>query len=151
VGIADDLAMNVGQLALPVVCWVVAQTRERSLPPLPCFSISMAGRKAGPGVMRVEELAMSVTSCNTQERVGPASHLASRVELALVTGAAGELIQRTLKRESQETSQLRYFSSPDPGFELDYANTSYPFNELLECMKSLVLQIQNFRISMTGQ
>ena len=117
------------------------------LHPLP----PIAGRKAGPGVMRVEELAMSVTSCNTQERVGPASHLASRVELALVTGAAGELIQRTLKRESQETSQLRYFSSPDPGFELDYANTSYPFNELLECMKSLVLQIQNFRISMTGQ
>ena len=51
---------------------------------------SMSGRRADLCVMRVEELAMSVTSCNTQERVGPASHLASRVELALEAVVTGE-------------------------------------------------------------
>lgn len=52
-------------------------------------------------------------------------------------------------KDGEPGCQLRYFSSLDPGLELDYANT-YPFNEPLECMKSLVLQIQNFRIFMTS-
>ena len=34
------------------------------------------------------------------------------------------------------------------GFELAHPNI-YPIYELLECMKGLVLQIQNYRISMT--
>ena len=44
---------------------------------------------------------------------------------------------------SSDTSQAQI-----QGFELAHPNI-YPINELLECMKGLVLQIQNYRISMT--
>ena len=40
--------------SLPLVCCVVAQT-------------SMTGSRAGPGVMRVGEMALSLTSCNTRK------------------------------------------------------------------------------------
>ena len=44
---------------------------------------------------------------------------------------------------SSDTSQAQI-----QGFELAHPNI-YPINELLECMKGLVLQIQNPRVSMT--
>jgi hypothetical protein len=63
-----------------------------SFPPHPLPS--MAGRRAGPRVMRVGELAMSHT-CTTVllRRAGPEPCLGSRVELALV-GFACELTLR---------------------------------------------------------
>ena len=50
----------------------------------------MAGRRAGPTVMRVEELSMSLTAA-TLRRAGPAPHLDSRVELTLVAEMASRL------------------------------------------------------------
>ena len=44
---------------------------------------------------------------------------------------------------SSDTSQAQI-----QGFELAHPNI-YPINELLECMKVLVLQIQKYRIFMT--
>jgi hypothetical protein len=55
---------------LPLVCWVTVQMMERCLPPLPHSSLSMAGGRAGPWIMRVNELSLPLTSCSTQER-GP--------------------------------------------------------------------------------
>jgi hypothetical protein len=52
--------------------------------------LSTAGRISGPGVMRTEEFAMFLISCNTWES-GPATHLGSRVGLALVVRVGGEL------------------------------------------------------------
>lgn len=58
--LALNMDMNTGEPALPLVCCVVSWQRERCPPPIPC-PIS------GPGVMRVRELAMSLTSCNIRE------------------------------------------------------------------------------------
>lgn len=63
-GITVKLALGMGvasEPALPLVCWVVSPFS----PPRP--STSTAGRRAGPRVMRVGELAMSHTSCTTQK------------------------------------------------------------------------------------
>lgn len=43
----------------------------------------MAGRRSGPGVMKVKELSLSLTGHN-------APHLGSKVELALVVEVVGE-------------------------------------------------------------
>ena len=56
-----------GDLALPLVCWAVAHMRERHPSSLPCLLLSMARSRVGPGVMRVEEVAMPLTVCNTWE------------------------------------------------------------------------------------
>lgn len=54
----------------------------------------VAGRRLSPGVMRVEELVLPITSFNTQES-GQATQLGSTVELALNgAGVAGEPAQR---------------------------------------------------------
>lgn len=50
----------------------------------------MAGRRADSGVMRVGELALFLTRCNTLEKVGPATGLL----VALVERVAGELVLR---------------------------------------------------------
>ena len=50
----------------PVWC-VVALMRKRCPSLLPQILLLMAGRKAGPGVMRVKELAMSLNDRNTWE------------------------------------------------------------------------------------
>jgi hypothetical protein len=71
------------QLALLPVCSAVALTRERCLLSLPHPLPPMSGRRAGPEIRRVGELAMPLTSCNTwkcvpytlpgqQGRTGPA-------------------------------------------------------------------------------
>jgi hypothetical protein len=102
-----------------------------------------AGRKTGPGIINVEEMAMSLTSCNTQES-DLAPCLGSRVLLVLVVSVAGELALRAWGPraalpltgniigwasqdrkgelalvvwvwESWQTEQLRYLSRSDPG------------------------------------
>lgn len=79
------------ELSLPPVCWAVAWTKERCQPPPSCCWPSMAGRKAGPQVMRVGELTMCVvTHCDPQES-GLCISPGSRVELALTVGVTGEL------------------------------------------------------------
>lgn len=82
-------SVSVGEQALPLVCWVVAQIRERCSPSLSCPSPSIAGRRAGPGVMRMGELAMSFIVGYT-ERADPASSLGSKEELVIIAGVAGE-------------------------------------------------------------
>lgn len=57
-------------------------------PPSSLNTYGEYGRKAGPRIMRVGELAMSLTSCNTQES-GAEAHLNSRVEVTLAVGVAG--------------------------------------------------------------
>lgn len=61
---ASPKGISTRELALPLISWVVAWMKERQPPPLPHPSSSMADWRAGPGVMRVGELAMSITSCN---------------------------------------------------------------------------------------
>ena len=93
------------------------------------------------------ELAVSLPGCNTQEK-GPASHLGSRVELALVAGVDGEEDLGAGEQESQQADQLRTSQFHFQDLELAYPNI-YPIGELLESRKGLVLQIQNYRISIT--
>ena len=84
----------------------------------------------------------------TLRRVGPAPCLGHRVQLALVWGL---LVSQPEECESGRTGQLTSSDTSQAqiqGFELAHPNI-YPTSELLECMKGLVLQIQNYRISMT--
>ena len=74
--------------------------------------------------------------------------LGSRVELALVAGFIGKPAQeqesrKTHRLASSDTSQVQI-----QGRSLFHPNI-YLINELLECMKERVLQIQNYRISTT--
>jgi hypothetical protein len=102
--------------------------KERCSPSLPYLSPSMAGRRAGLRVMRVE--AMSLTSCNTwesrpctspgqQDRVGPGSGGA----------VAGEPASRADGLAKSDTSQVQI-----QGFELACPNIYSINDELLECM-----------------
>ena len=61
----------------------------------------------------------------------------------MVSRPWGQESRRASRLTSSDTSQAQI-----QGFELAHPNI-YPINELLECMKGLVLQIQNYRISMT--
>jgi hypothetical protein len=111
--------------------------------PLP----SMAFRRYVPRVMRMEELAMSFISCNTQkigpcisprqqDRAGPGSRVHCR-------RAGSEGMRGTAVRlSSSDMSQTQF-----QGFELVHSK-GYTIDEWLECMK-LVLQIQNYSISKT--
>ena len=60
-------------------------------------------------------------------------------------------MSRPWGQESRRASRLTSLDSSQAqiqGFELAHAST-YPIEELLECMKGSVLQIQNYRVSMT--
>ena len=89
-----------------------------------------------PQVMRVGELTMSLTNCNTWER-GFVPYLDSRIELALVAGLSGELSLGMVEGDSWEAEQI----SDLPGLQdLELAQPNiYPINQLLTCMKGLVL------------
>lgn len=95
VGTADEPAPNsneygtTGEPALPLVCWVMEQTRETHLPPLPHLLLSMAGRKAGPGSQGWQNWPCP-SLVTTVKRTGPEANLGSRVALALVAGADDE-------------------------------------------------------------
>lgn len=93
----------------------------------PYPSLSKASRRAGPRVMRVGELAMSLTGCNTQE--------SGCCTLALVTGTGPK---HARKKFSKLTSSDT-FQDQIQGFELTHPNI-YPINEMLDCMKGLVIQ-----------
>ena len=54
--------LSAAEAALPLVCWAVVQMIEKCPLPLPHPSPSPAGKKAGPRVMGVGELAMSLTT-----------------------------------------------------------------------------------------
>jgi hypothetical protein len=56
------------------------KTRERCPPPLPCLSPSTAGRRSGPGFIRVENWPY-YSPASTSGRVGPEPHRGSTVEL----------------------------------------------------------------------
>lgn len=61
--------MSMRQLALPLVCWAVASAKGE-MPSFPPLSHATYGkRESWPhlGVMRVKELAMSLTNFNTRE------------------------------------------------------------------------------------
>lgn len=55
---------------------------------LPCPLPSMAGRRSGPGIVRVEELSKSSPDALLGRAV-PEAYLSSRVELALLEGVDG--------------------------------------------------------------
>lgn len=73
-----------------------------------------------------------------------------RVELALIVGVAGEPPQGQESRRASCLTSLHTSQTQIQKFELVHPNI-YPFDELLELMKGLVLQIQNYWISMTQQ
>lgn len=68
------------------------------------------------------------------------------VELLCPSPAAG--LRKARPTGEPGADQLRYLSGPDQGFELVQANI-YLIHELLGVLKGPVLQIQNYRISMT--
>jgi hypothetical protein len=76
--------------------------------------------------MRVGELALPSAGCD--------------IELAS-PGKAGEL---PLIQENWQTDHIRSSQAQIQGFELAHPNIYL----IMECMKGLVLQIQNYRISM---
>lgn len=121
----------VGKLALPLVCWIMVQTRERQLLLLPCPSRSMAGRRFD---MRVVKQAMALISYNTWQ-IGPWT-------LPGQQGIAGPRNEFTAPsapreswRESKWTHKLKFFSDLDPWLWIGPPNI-YPIYELLECMIS---------------
>lgn len=57
-----------GMPCFSLVCWAVAQIRERFPPPLPHSSLSMSYRKAGSRVLRVKELATFSPDGHSRER-----------------------------------------------------------------------------------
>jgi hypothetical protein len=81
-------------------------------------------------------------------REGVVSHLSGRVELALVVRVAGELAPRVWEQESWQADQVKCLLGPDPVLKLANLNI-YPIYELLQSMKGLVPQMQNYRISTT--
>lgn len=74
--------VNVGEVVLPPVLWATS------------------GREAGFGVMRVVELARSLTYCNTQESEPSTSP--GQQGKALVAGIAGEQVQEQESRRAGE-------------------------------------------------
>jgi hypothetical protein len=80
-------------------------------------------------------------------KVGPAFHLGRRVELVLVAGITYDKIKRheswrAKGLTSSDTSQAKIQ-------DIDLAHIINLVDELLECMKGPVLQIQNYSISTT--
>lgn len=59
--------VSMGELALPLICWAVAQTKEIPSSSPTLSLTSMAGGRDGSKVMRVGELAMPFASYNTLE------------------------------------------------------------------------------------
>ena len=72
------------------------------------------------------------------QRTVSAPHMGSRIEFALVVEVTGELEPTDWEswQANSDTTQAQIQS-----FDLAYANI-YPIDELLECMKGLVLQIK---------
>lgn len=85
--VADGTYMR--EPTLPLVCWAVKWMRKKCLPPLPCPSLSMEGRRRGTDVMRVGELAKAFTSFNTPEN---RSCTSSRQQSRAVPGSRGLLV-----------------------------------------------------------
>lgn len=75
--------MNVGDLALPLMCPIAAWegTRERCLPPYPLPPV--AGGRAEPEVVERERCSC-LLAASAFEGVGPASLLSSTVKLVLM-------------------------------------------------------------------
>lgn len=71
-------AMKVGELAPLLICHEVMWVKEGCLPTFH-FSPPATGRRTGPWVMRVEELALHFAVCSTQEQA-----LVNTVKLVLV-------------------------------------------------------------------
>lgn len=71
----------------------------------------MAGGRDGLGIMRMRELAMSLTGCNALGS-GPCTSPGQQDRLVLVVGVASKQCMRV---ERQWTEQLGYTSGPDPG------------------------------------
>lgn len=101
----------------------------------------MAVGKAGPGIIRVGELAISFTSCKSG--VGP-ELLNRTVELAQVARVVSKVENwRSSGLTSLDTSQTQI-----QVFELGHPNI-YTIDELLECFVGSVLHFPSFRISRT--
>lgn len=92
---ADSVGKVVGELALRVSEWTswshpLHLTRggmgEEKMPSTPCPSISVAGERAGPAVMRTSELAQHPASCSSA-KAGPAPHPGNTEELVLLAAA----------------------------------------------------------------
>lgn len=70
--------------ASSATCLQCGDVCKGEMPPLPSIISAIHGkRESWFRVMKVGELAISLTDCNLR-RVGPAPHLGSRVELLLV-------------------------------------------------------------------
>lgn len=100
--------------------------------------------------MRTERESLPCPSPATAlEKVSSVLDLGSRIELALVAGAAAEPSQKVLERERasgltcSDTSQAQI-----QGFELAHPNI-YTIDGLLECVNGSIPQNQNYRISIT--
>lgn len=78
-----------GDTELPLICWLVVLTKERFSLTLPCSLPSMTGRRAGPGVIRTGELALSLTSYKTKKS-GPSTSPEQQGTVGLGSGSAGE-------------------------------------------------------------
>jgi hypothetical protein len=121
---------------------MVVQMRERCLPPLPPY---MAGRAAGSGVIRREEPFLSLTDCNTRES-GPIPCLGSKVELALVAGVADKLALTVEKPVGWLTRRSLWLRPR----ALSWLTSTFTASKnSWRYIKRLVLQIHNYRISMT--
>ena len=83
-------------------------------------SLSKASRRAGPRVMRVGELAMSLTGCNTWE--SKPYTLPGMVELALIAGVAGELALKVRGQENQRLTSSYITQGQIQGSELAQHN-----------------------------
>lgn len=79
--------IRAGEQTLSLVCYAVAEIPLPSLLPLP----PEVGRRAGPRLMRVRKLAMSLNCCSSTRKSRPCTTPGQQVELALVVEAAGEL------------------------------------------------------------
>ena len=85
---------------------------------------------------------MSLNGCNTQES-RPCTSLGQQGRAG--PGCEGCRLDCLLGCENMRASGLAIFDTSQTqihGFELSHPNI-YPINKLLECMKRLVLQIQN--------
>lgn len=145
-----------GDLAPQLVYHAPAWVRERcSRQPLPLAAMASwrtdsgsrrAGEPALPVVcwaVMVRELAIFLTSCKTWES-RPCTSIDHEGKAGPgcggIVGFAGELGAGSLTNSDTAQTQIQAF---------DLAYPIYLINEPLETLKGLVLQTQNYRISMT--
>jgi hypothetical protein len=130
--IGEPQGLSAGELALPPVCWVVKQKREKHPPPHPHLSPSKAGGRTGPVPHHCNTWeSRPCTLPGQQCRAGPGGVGCRRASPEGV--GAGE----------PQADQLRFLSGPDPGI---WTGPSRPASTLLmNCWSTWRGQFYSFK------